>query len=66
MRALGHLPLARLLGQDQPLAPRALELVVAAGVEGELAALEMADLLRHRVEQVAVVADQDQRARIAA
>ena len=60
------LPLARLLGQHQPLAPGALEPVVAAGVEGELPALEVADLLRHRVQEVAVVADQDQRARVAA
>ena len=60
------LALARLLGQDHALAAGALELVVAAGVEGELAALEMAGLLRHRVEEVAVVADQDQRARVAA
>ena len=64
--ALGRLPLARLLRQDHPLAAGALEPVVAARVEGELPAFEMTGLLRHRVEKVAVVADQDQRARVAA
>ena len=45
MGALRDLPLPRLLGQDQPLAPRPLELVVAAGVERELATLQMTGLL---------------------
>ena len=46
------------------LAPRLLEVVVAAGVERELAAVEMQDRGDGAVQQVAVVADDQHRVRI--
>ena len=64
-------PLGLLLGafldlQQAALARAPLEGVVAAGVGGELAQLiEMHDLSRHPVQQIPVMADQEQGARIA-
>ena len=45
-------------------APRIFEAVIAALIEGELAALQVEDFPDHPVEQSAVVADQDESARV--
>ncbi len=44
----------------QPLAPRPCERIVAAAIEHELAVVEMENVVGYRVENVAVVADDDE------
>ena len=57
--------LVDLLVERLPFAALALEGRIAAAIERELAALEMQDRVDRVVEQVAVVADDDHRVRIA-
>ena len=64
MLALGRLLLCLGRQVGEPLGPGVLEAVVAASIDRELATLEMDDLVDHLVEQVAVVADQQDGARI--
>ena len=66
MLALRLLLGALLRQQHELLAPHPLEGVVAAGVAREPALVEVDDLLGHPVEKVAVVADQEQGAGVAA
>ena len=63
--ALGDLLHALLLLQRLPLAVLALERIVAAAPEGELAVDQVDDRIDGGVEEVAVVADDDDGARIA-
>ena len=63
--ALGLLPLGELEVERLALAALTLEGGVAAAVERELAGVEMENPVDRVVEQVAIVADDDHRARIA-
>ncbi len=65
VRTLRLLFLVGLLLLRQTLGAGAFERRVAAAIEGQLALLQMDDVVDHRVEKVAVVGDQQQRAGIA-
>ncbi len=60
MRALLALLGRQRLALLQPLAPRARESIVAAAIENQLAIVEMEDVVGHGVEDVAVVADDEE------
>ncbi|MDT4830455.1 hypothetical protein FQZ97_639200 [compost metagenome] len=65
VRTLGLLLLVSLLLLRQAFGAGALEGRVAAPVERQLLLLQVSDVVHHRVEEVAVVGDQQQGARIA-
>src|SRR5690606_2716934 len=59
VRTLRLLLLERLLLLCQPLGPSALERRVAPSVQGQLALLEMHDVIDHRIEEVTVMGNKD-------
>nr|VVM92611.1 hypothetical protein PS652_02868 [Pseudomonas fluorescens] len=65
VRALRLLLLVGLLLLRQALGTGALERSVAATVEGQLALLDVGDVINHGIEEIPVVGNQQQRARIA-
>ena len=63
MGALLLLLLGRLAGKDLLLVALALEARIAAAPQGQLSAVEVEDLLRDVIEQIAVMADDENRRR---
>ncbi|MNM42933.1 hypothetical protein D3C81_537830 [compost metagenome] len=64
VRTLSLLLLIGLLLLCQTLGTRTLERGVAAPVEGQFALLDMGHMINHRIQEIAVVGNQQQRARV--